>query len=143
MTNGFGVDPVPGMCDASGNIGNDELTPTSACLRIINGPGAGRTFTLGNLRLLVGRNDPPAVTVDIDLSECEMGDYYAVSRRHAEIQWVNGKLQIADLGSKNGTLVNDTELKAPEQGQAPSQVSLKFGDRVCFADIEAEVTALG
>ncbi|MCX6345164.1 MAG: FHA domain-containing protein [Armatimonadetes bacterium] len=143
MTNGFGMDPVPGMGDTSSDEGHAGLTPANACLRIVNGPGAGRTFPLSSVRTLVGRNDPPAVTVGIDLTECELGEQFAVSRRHAEIQWVNGVLQIADVGSKNGTLVNNAEVRAADQGQAPSPVILKPGDKVCFGDIEAEVTTLG
>ncbi len=38
-----------------------------------------------------------------------------VSRQHASIRLERGRLEISDLGSSNGTYVNDEKLQAPQQ----------------------------
>lgn len=65
-------------------------------------------------------------------SHAEKADYCvegnrAVSRRHAMITKENDSLRIADLGSLNGTYVNDVKL---EPGEA---VPLKSGDKIVLA----------
>lgn len=47
-----------------------------------------------------------------------------VSRHHARLEWNNGKMQVTDLGSSNGTRLNDANIepKAPHP--------LKDGDRI-------------
>lgn len=139
MTGGFGRDPIPGM----GEPVPSGLTPETARLRVLNGPATGQTFALDQPRLLVGRNDPPVLTVDLDMTACELGQTPMVSRRHAEIQWVDGQLQVVDLGSTNGTCVNGERLLA--QGSAPpsAPAPLQTGDRVKFANLELEVILIG
>lgn len=56
-------------------------------------------------------------------------DHNSVSRRHAEISYANGQYVLRDLGSTNGTFVNDTPL---EPG---STHILKANDRVRFGKI--------
>ena len=94
--------------------------------------------------MVVGRNDPPAVSDDSDLTACELGERFATSRRHAEIQWVNGGLQITDLGSLNGTKINDeVKVESAEKGQVSAPYQIKLGDKIRFANIETEVATLG
>lgn len=52
-----------------------------------------------------------------------------ISRKHAVIAWRNGHFEIQDLGSVNGTSVNET----PVDNQPRV---LKDGDKVCFDTIE-------
>jgi diguanylate cyclase (GGDEF)-like protein len=70
-----------------------------ACLVHIypTGPSMGRRYPLAQKPLVIGRG------IDCDIHI----DDHAVSRRHARIQPADGGYQAADLGSTNGTLVND------------------------------------
>ena len=136
---GFGSDPIPGMDTFYAPApAQPALRPDTALLRILNGPGAGREFALNAVRLRIGRNDPPAHVVDIDLTECELGDPPKVSRRHAELRWVDETLQILDLGSSNGTDVNGERL-VPVGNLTHVPTILHPGDRVRFANLECEI----
>ena len=70
-----------------------------------NNEDAGKVFTVSEPASIVGRrtsqNKP-----DIELSDD------VVSRRHAEITFNDGKYWIKDLGSTNGTLLNDDRILA-------------------------------
>ena len=134
MNNRFGGDPIPGI----DSHGSPLLTPANSQIRVLNGPGEGLTFDLHQTPLLIGRHDPPAVTVDIDLTDCELGVTALVSRRHAELQWVEGKLQIVDLCSKNGTFVDGERLETLPGQPSPPKV-LRFGSKIHCADLEMEI----
>jgi pSer/pThr/pTyr-binding forkhead associated (FHA) protein len=64
-----------------------------------DGPLAGRRIeVLGEV--VIGREQ-----VDVLIDDPE------VSRRHASVRAMNGRLQIADLGSSNGTYVNGVKVR--------------------------------
>ncbi|HZT41510.1 MAG TPA: FHA domain-containing protein [Chthonomonadaceae bacterium] len=133
---GFGKDPIPGWGPTEPEKEPaPALRPETAHLRALNGPCAGREFPLNALRLILGRNDPPLLTVDIDLTDCEMGSPPKISRRHAEIRWADDALQIVDLGSLNGTWIDNTRLPPSEP------TSLAVGSRLRLANLEFEVAA--
>jgi diguanylate cyclase (GGDEF)-like protein len=74
--------------------------PTSssaACLVIIYGADLGRRVVLDGHDLEIGRS------IKCDLSI----DQESVSRKHARITWDGARYKIADLGSTNGSYVND------------------------------------
>ena len=77
-----------------------------ACLVHIypTGPAMGHRYALGTNTLLVGRGD------DCDLRIPD----HSVSRRHAEIEPSTQGFVVTDLGSTNGTFVNDQPLDGPE-----------------------------
>ena len=129
MNAGIGRDPIPGLT---------RLSPNNTQLQVCNGPGANRSFALQKTRLVLGRNDPNT-TVDIDLGACELGDPPKVSRRHAELQWVEGELQLIDLGSTNGTFVDGQELKPLGDRQPSAPVKLKVGSRIRLGNLELEI----
>ncbi|HEU0000696.1 MAG TPA: FAD-dependent oxidoreductase [Ktedonobacteraceae bacterium] len=56
-------------------------------------------------------------------------DNGSVSRRHAEISYANGQYVLRDLGSANGTLVNDKRL------ESGSTHLLKHNDRIRFGQV--------
>ncbi len=56
-------------------------------------------------------------------------DHGSVSRRHAEISYANGQYVLRDLGSSNGTFVNEKRL------EAGSTHLLKSNDRIRFGQI--------
>lgn len=51
-----------------------------------------------------------------------------ISRTHAELNFVKGELQVTDMGSTNGTFINDERLTAKKS------YPLKPGDKVSFGD---------
>jgi pSer/pThr/pTyr-binding forkhead associated (FHA) protein len=115
------------------------LTPANARLRVTNGPGAGKVFALEKMRILVGRTYPPAILVDVDLRECELGASPMISRRHAELQWVDGDLELVDLGSANGTYVDGSRLSAPGPRSPSPPTKLGLGAKIKFGNVELEV----
>jgi hypothetical protein len=73
--------------------------PGQACLIHIypTGPDAGRRHTLGDRSVVIGRE-----------AECDVQpNEQSVSRRHARIDPHGDAHTVRDLGSSNGTLVND------------------------------------
>jgi len=122
----FGGAPVP----------NVELTPRNCVLRISSGPAAGKDFRVDRVRVLIGRAVPPLVAVDFDLNGCETEP--SVSRRHAELQWIDGGLHVVDLCSANGTTVDGQKLRCP--ANCPSDPHpLRAGSKLKFGALEAEV----
>lgn len=73
----------------------------SACLVVIYGVELGKRIPLGGAAIECGR----AVQADVPL------DDDAVSRRHAQIAWSGTAHVLRDLGSTNGTYVNDRQVK--------------------------------
>lgn len=63
-------------------------------------------------------------------SDIVIGASY-VSGRHARLQMMGPNLFVEDLGSRNGTAVNDTYIKGPTQ--------VKDNDRVQIGDVEIRV----
>ncbi|HJP65835.1 MAG TPA: FHA domain-containing protein, partial [Actinomycetota bacterium] len=72
---------------------------------------AGRAFPLGKDRVSIGRLD------DSDIALSDPG----VSRKHAEVQRRDGEYVVVDLGSTNGTMVNEAVI---------SERTLRPGDRI-------------
>ena len=71
---------------------------THACLVIIYGGELGRRIPLGFEAIECGRSEKVAIPIDDD----------AASRRHARIRRMGDTFVVTDLGSTNGTYVNDT-----------------------------------
>lgn len=79
-------------------------------------------------QILVGRaghelDDMP----ELDLSE-QGGVELGVSRTHAAIQWSNYGLVLMDLGSTNGTILNNHRLPAKRPFPLHSGDEIRFGD---------------
>lgn len=76
--------------------------PSSSALelRVIGGPDAGRAVPLGQGRHVLGRGSE--VTVRLDDPD--------VSRRHVEVQVGGGGITVADLGSSNGSRLDEAVL---------------------------------
>jgi two-component system, cell cycle response regulator len=73
-----------------------------ACLVLIypTGTDMGRRFTLDGDALIIGRGSDSDIVVDLD----------SVSRRHAKIERRGAVVMISDLGSTNGTYVNELQV---------------------------------
>ncbi|TAD93596.1 MAG: FHA domain-containing protein, partial [Oscillatoriales cyanobacterium] len=78
--------------------------------KLLRDSRANQKFPLNQIRAIIGRSDAPMSIADIDLTECKIDNKSAISRHHAVIEWVEGKLQIIDLDSTNGTFVNGKKL---------------------------------
>ncbi|APT92558.1 oxoglutarate dehydrogenase inhibitor [Corynebacterium phocae] len=91
--------------------GADNLPQDQALLVVKRGPNAGARFLLDQPTTTAGRH-PEA---DIFL------DDVTVSRRHAEFRVSEGKFEVVDVGSLNGTYVN----REPRNSQ-----ELSVGDEI-------------
>jgi two-component system, cell cycle response regulator len=84
-------------------------------LLILSGPELGTAVELGNVPLEIGRDSDCAVTLTSD----------GVSRKHARVQLIFALYFVTDLGSTNGTFVND---------QRVSMAQLNDGDQLRIGD---------
>jgi len=86
-------------------------SPSGAELVLIEDGQRSKTFPLERDRVIIGR------LADSDVVLSDPG----ASRRHAEVRRENGQFVLQDLGSTNGTLVND---------EAVDERTLEEGDRI-------------
>ena len=90
-------------------------------------------YVLNTANMVVGRFDPSAGPVDIDLGG-QTGEGY-ISRRHAEVFLQNGAWMVRDLGSTNGVYI-----KKAGQGQYSPRLiepaALSDGDEVAFGNVK-------
>jgi predicted component of type VI protein secretion system len=91
-------------------------------LIVASGKSAGRTISLKNGRLLIGR----AETCDVR----PLGE--EVSRKHCEIVLEADGLTVVDCGSRNGTFVNGAKIAA--------KVTVKDGDIIRVGPLEVKVS---
>lgn len=88
-------------------------------LQILKGPNEGTVLPLEGDRFVLGRNHDCAVVIPIT----------SVSREHAQILKVQGKLHIEDLASRNGTFVNNQAVSGKQL--------LKHNDKIRICDFHA------
>ncbi len=115
------------------------LTSENAFLKVCNGLLINQEIPLNRISLIVGRNIPPTTTVDIDLTPYELGQPPMTSRQQAVLEWIDGKLNICDLNSRNGTKVNNHKLKGITPNSPSAFMTLNIGDTIVFGNIEMEV----
>jgi len=96
----------------------------SAKLIVVSGKSAGRAIALKNGRLLIGR----AESCDVR----PLGE--EVSRKHCAIVMEPTGLTVEDLGSRNGTFVNDVKITA--------KVALGDGDTVRVGPLALKVSTV-
>lgn len=94
------------------------VTPT------VVGQTLGREFPLDGQELLIGRAPNCAINLDGDPM---------VSRVHAKLRSTDGGYTITDLGSSNGTLVNDEEI----HGETP----LREGDELTIGECRLRIAS--
>ena len=90
-------------------------------LKIIGGKNDGREIKISVPEFIIGRGDDAHLKPASDL----------VSRRHCSIKVADGKVTIADMGSRNGTFLNGEPLKG-------SHVA-KPGDRIRVGRLQFEM----
>ncbi len=97
------------------------------------GAGSNEGYTMHSERMVVGRFDPSAGPVDIDLSGGQGENY--ISRRHAEVYLEHGAWLVRDLGSTNGVYVK----RAGQAQYSPRIIepqALSDGDEVAFGNMK-------
>ncbi len=94
-------------------------------LTVIQGPNLGQEYALQGDNS-IGRS----TRNDISLP------YPEVSRRHARLWQVEGSAFIEDLGSTNGTFVNDVRLRAPQEIYDGDEIQLGDSLRLLFLSAE-------
>jgi uncharacterized protein involved in exopolysaccharide biosynthesis len=92
-----------------------------AHLVIVGGPETGRLLTLGTSELVLGRSEE----LNGRLTDP------SISQRHAKVIWHDGRHVLVDLGSTNGTFVNEKRVDGPtplshRDSVRVGQTSLKF-----------------
>jgi len=92
------------------------MNPHTFQLTISKGPHLGKTFELAKEKVTIGRD--AAVDVTFDIAE--------VSRSHAIITRQGDNYLLQDLGSTNGTFVNEKKISG--------QYRLHSGDKIMLSD---------
>ncbi len=82
----------------------DRRPRADACLVVIYGQNIGHKFAVKPGELLIGRSSQAHLQID----------HESVSRRHARVTTSEGKVSITDLGSTNGTYVNDEPMETTD-----------------------------
>ncbi|MDX2038259.1 MAG: FHA domain-containing protein [Isosphaeraceae bacterium] len=93
--------------------GGFEIVKPAVRLVIESGGDAGRTIELGRRRLLIGRDESCGLRIVAA----------SVSRMHAAIDMIDDRVILRDLGSTNGTRLNDLEFQNESR-------ELRDGDRI-------------
>jgi hypothetical protein len=119
--------------------GRGDLARLEAELRALVGPANVPPYTLllaegqivalptDRAELLVGCLDQQdRIFPDVDLAPYN-GRQSGVSRRHATLRWVGSHWTLTDLGSANGTFVNETALVPNVPTVVPENSRLRFG----------------
>jgi diguanylate cyclase (GGDEF)-like protein len=89
-----------------------------ACLIIIRGNPQGHRFFLTQEEMVIGR-DPAA---EISLAEP------SISRRHAKVIKRDGKVMLSDLGSSNGSFVNDKKVNPNDTVVLAKEDMIRLGN---------------
>ncbi len=80
-----------------------SLEEQNACVVQIYGDGLGKRYPIKD-EVTIGRSEASTIAVDVP----------NVSRKHARIFLDQGRCWVEDLGSTNGTHVNDVEIGSPQ-----------------------------
>lgn len=101
--------------------------------------GASKSFTFDADQideLIIGRVDPDTGEApEIDLNDCG-GIDKGVSRRHAAVVKRDGKLQLVDKGSPNGTFLNGLRLVANQPRVVRDGDEIRLGHLVLVVSFE-------
>jgi hypothetical protein len=89
----------------------DRRPKADACLVVIYGQAMGQKYVLKPGEIVIGRSSQSQIQID----------HESVSRRHARLIHTEAGISLSDLGSTNGTYVNDEPIQ---------EVALSNGDLV-------------
>ncbi|MGE0609420.1 MAG: SpoIIE family protein phosphatase [Pirellulales bacterium] len=105
-----------------------------ALLQVLKGPLPGQQHHLDRDRSVMGRHPDCDIVIDVG----------AVSRQHAHIRAVNGEFLIEDLGSRNGTFVNEQKVEQPQALKDQDEIKIcdvvfAFRDRASTATVQLPI----
>ena len=84
---------------------DDRAAPTGeACLVVFYGANVGKRYVLDHHEIIVGRSDSANIQVEQE----------SVSRQHAKFVNKQGRTWLYDLGSTNGSFINDSQISDAE-----------------------------
>lgn len=83
----------------------EEAKQKPACLLVVGGELNGTIFNLPGGETVVGRNPDCSIPLD----------FHGVSRKHFAITVTEDKAVVTDLGSSNGTYLNNQKLEKPSE----------------------------
>lgn len=98
--------------------------PTAWYLTIHKGPNAGSTYPLPGSSITLGRRADNDIVIDDPM----------VSRHHARITWKGNAFLLEDLGSANGTWVNDVRITRPAPLRSGDLIGLSQEVLLVFSD---------
>jgi two-component system, cell cycle response regulator len=102
---------------------NKELAKAKeqeACLIIIRGTPQGHRYFLTQAEMTLGRD----AAADITVSD------QSISRKHAKITKHDGKVFITDLGSSNGSFINDKKIEPGKEMPLVKEDMIKLGNSI-------------
>jgi hypothetical protein len=102
-----GVTAMPGLAATAQQA---QAAGARGYLHVISGPSKGQSLLLDRPVLTIGRATDNALVLTGD----------GVSQHHAELRQVGARYMVKDLGSKNGTFVNDQRM--PEKVLAAGDI---------------------
>ena len=89
------------IADAGSSIFQSKPDKKShACLVQYSGTNIGRRYVIDQIDMVIGRSPECSITVNEQ----------SVSRKHASCTTVDGEVSIHDLGSSDGTFVDDNKI---------------------------------
>jgi two-component system cell cycle response regulator len=91
-----------------------------ACLIIIRGTPQGHRYFLTQHEMTLGRDSAADITVSDQ----------SISRKHATVTKEKGKVYLTDLGSSNGTYINDKKVAAGEKVALVKEDMIKLGNSI-------------
>lgn len=101
-------------------------------LAVLDGRDSGRIFQVDRPRVVLGRGE-----ADIVINDSE------VSRQHASIEVRGQRVVLRDLGSTNGTFVNEVKIS---QSEIDNRAEFRIGGTrlmLIMTDTESDLEALG
>ena len=87
------------------DIANADEKVTAAGFIVTDGPIAGSKYLLGAGKSTIGRHPESSIFFD-DIT---------VSRRHAEVTLSGNEVKVTDVGSLNGTYLNQRQIDSSQQ----------------------------
>ena len=110
LTTNLSSRPLEGLVgDGPAPTHPSSVSVRSARMIVESGQSAGTVYKIAPGDCVIGRDE--RLPVDIDLSQQEGDGRPNVSRLHACIHFESGLIAIEDLGSSNGTFVNQCRVR--------------------------------
>jgi hypothetical protein len=128
--------PAPQPPLRTGDIADATMVAADSLIRLCGAAASGEKYEI-SVRLSQLRMKPEGLVIGRVAAQCDLAVSHAsVSRRHALLAAADGRLTLCDLGSTNGTFVNDR----PALRERP--LELARGALVRLGDVELLVEGI-